>query len=134
MFQVTADWAKGYQWRFGNNYINGETNATLAVTNVTQANAGAYSVLLSNYTGFVTSSVATLTVYSTPAGQVSMLSANSGVVQVQVDGVPGMRYAIESSADLKDWIPVTNGIAPYTFEDTNASGSPRMFYRSVWNP
>jgi alpha-tubulin suppressor-like RCC1 family protein/nitrogen fixation protein FixH len=51
-----------YQWYFNNTALAGETSATLTLANVTAANAGEYTVKVSNGTGEITSAVATLTV------------------------------------------------------------------------
>jgi len=55
-----------YQWRFNSNPIAGATSASLSLTSVTSAQAGVYSVTVSNAAGSVTSTGATLTV-NTPA-------------------------------------------------------------------
>ena len=58
----------GYQWQQNSNNltdqgnISGSTTATLTLTNLTQADAGIYSVIISNAFGTVTSTNATLTV------------------------------------------------------------------------
>jgi glucuronoarabinoxylan endo-1,4-beta-xylanase len=50
-----------YQWFFnGTNSLSGATNATLVLTNANLANAGNYSVVVTNFAGSVTSSVASL--------------------------------------------------------------------------
>jgi len=51
-----------YQWQFNNVNINGATGASFTIPNVTNANAGAYRVIVSNTAGNVTSNPATLTV------------------------------------------------------------------------
>ncbi|MBE8724297.1 PQQ-dependent sugar dehydrogenase [Flavobacterium hungaricum] len=51
-----------YQWQFNNVNINGATAASYTIPNVTNANAGAYKVIVTNTAGNVTSNVATLTV------------------------------------------------------------------------
>lgn len=51
-----------YQWQFNNVNINGATAASFTIPNVTNANAGAYRVIVSNTAGNVTSNPATLTV------------------------------------------------------------------------
>jgi hypothetical protein len=67
-FSVVAAGAAplSYQWRFGGSPL-GATNASLTLTNVGFANAGAYSVIISNSAGTVTSSTAVLTVTYPPA-------------------------------------------------------------------
>jgi glucose/arabinose dehydrogenase len=51
-----------YQWQFNNVNITGATAATYTIPNVTNANAGAYKVVVTNTAGNVTSNPATLTV------------------------------------------------------------------------
>jgi hypothetical protein len=55
-----------YQWRFNGADIPGGTNATLLVTNLTPANEGAYSALVSDNIGPALSPAATLTVLTPP--------------------------------------------------------------------
>ncbi len=63
-FNVTASGAGtlGYQWFFGSTAISGATSATLSIPNAQPANAGSYSVTVTNSLGSVTSNTATLTV------------------------------------------------------------------------
>lgn len=51
-----------YQWKFGGTNISGATTSSLTLTNVQTANAGSYTVTVSNSVGSVTSNTATLTV------------------------------------------------------------------------
>jgi len=56
-----------YQWRFNGNFISAATNTSLFRTNVQFANAGGYSVIVSNAVGSITSGNALLTVNFAPA-------------------------------------------------------------------
>jgi hypothetical protein len=56
-----------YQWRKTDANLIGQTNATLALTNVTLNDSGNYNVVVSNPAGAITSAVATLTVVQIPA-------------------------------------------------------------------
>jgi pimeloyl-ACP methyl ester carboxylesterase len=53
-----------YQWLFNGQKLAGWTAASLSLTNVQFANAGGYSVVVTNTYGSVTSAVAQLTVYT----------------------------------------------------------------------
>jgi hypothetical protein len=55
-----------YQWQFGGAPIGGATGATLTITNAQTANAGSYTVVVSNSVTVVTSTVATLNVLLPP--------------------------------------------------------------------
>ena len=59
-----------YQWYRGATAITGATSATLTLASVTSADAGDYSVVVTNAYGFATSSSATLTVSAPSAGRV----------------------------------------------------------------
>ncbi len=67
-FRVTATGTAplAYQWRFNGTNLTGKTVSTLALTAVQFANAGPYSVVVSNVGGSVTSSPALLTVNPLP--------------------------------------------------------------------
>ncbi len=62
-----------YQWNKNGTPINGATSLVLALSNVTLAAAGDYTVTVSNGGGSVTSEPATLTVTEPPAGSDSAL-------------------------------------------------------------
>jgi hypothetical protein len=68
-FSVVAGGAPplSYQWQLNSNNIPGATGSSLVLTNVQFPNAGAYSVLVSNNVGAITSSAAILTVTYPPA-------------------------------------------------------------------
>jgi hypothetical protein len=55
-----------YQWLFNSSALSGATNPTLNLSSITTAQAGTYSVTVSNAAGSVTSSGATLTVNTPP--------------------------------------------------------------------
>lgn len=55
-----------YQWRYNEINIVGATNASLSLTNVQAANSGNYDVVVTNSSGSITSTIATLTVLVPP--------------------------------------------------------------------
>ena len=54
-----------YQWKLGGTNISGATSASYTIANVQSANAGSYTVTVTNSVGSVTSNAATLTVSAT---------------------------------------------------------------------
>jgi uncharacterized repeat protein (TIGR01451 family) len=68
LFTVNATGtALQYQWFFQNALLAGKTNATLVVSNVMAANAGAYAIVVSGRCGQPVTNSATLTVNQAPA-------------------------------------------------------------------
>jgi Ig-like domain-containing protein/immunoglobulin I-set domain protein/uncharacterized protein DUF642 len=67
-FSVTASGSGplSYQWRLNGAAVSGATSSTYTISNVQSAQAGGYSVVVSNSGGSVTSNTATLTVTQTP--------------------------------------------------------------------
>ncbi len=98
-FQVTAvaDVPLTYQWLFNGTNLAGATSDTLALTNVQLSQVGNYEVVVSDNTGSVTSSVATLsvllplTVTSWPANQTVAGGGNVNF-QISVQGAPPPTY------------------------------------------
>jgi len=68
-FSVMATGAPApvYQWSFNGGLILGATGSTLTLNSVQSANAGSYTVAVSNSLGSVTSNAATLTVNAAPS-------------------------------------------------------------------
>ena len=60
-----------YQWKFNGTDLAGATASSLTVTNVQPANAGPYTVVVSNAGGTITSAAATLTVTAAEATTVT---------------------------------------------------------------
>jgi hypothetical protein len=70
--------APTYQWRLNGSPISGATATTLSLTSVTTANAGDYTVVVTNDLGFTASSAATLTVTAAPTTPTTPSSPSSG--------------------------------------------------------
>ncbi|HLP76591.1 MAG TPA: immunoglobulin domain-containing protein, partial [Candidatus Paceibacterota bacterium] len=83
-FSVTATGTAplSYQWRFNNANLSGKTASSLTFNPVSTANAGNYSVVVSNSGGSVTSSVVSLTVV-VPVTPPSITSQPTSLVTTQ---------------------------------------------------
>jgi hypothetical protein len=88
-----------YRWRLGTTTLSGQTNSTLALTNVTGAQAGNYTVVISNFLGSVTSAVATLTISTgtgpsilTPPHDATVLAGGTTNFLVIAEGSPPLGY------------------------------------------
>jgi hypothetical protein len=108
---------------------------TLTLMNVSTAEAGNYTVTITDPYGSVTSSNVVLSVYPTAAATLGgcFLSTDNGF-QFQVVGVPGFNYAVQESTNLIDWVSLFTNSSPFTFVDTNATNFPQQFYRTLYTP
>ncbi len=126
-----------YQWQFSTADLAGKTNDTLIVTNVQSANAGDYTVVVSDMNGAITSVVATLTVLSPariitqPANLTASLFADA-TFRVTAAGVEPPSYQWRfNDGDLTGktnrTLTITNvqrtNVGNYSVVVTNDSGS-----------
>ncbi len=124
-----------YQWQFNGVNLEGATNVTLALTNVSAQNAGKYSCIASNSFGTVTNAGAMLKVLrSAPAFAGAFhLSSEGFVFQInQLDGHGDI--VIMTSTNLMEWAPIctnppVSGSLQYV--DPDAAKHPRRFYKAV---
>ena len=129
-----------YHWYFNTNtLVPNATNSVLTLTNVQGTNAGAYSVIVSNTVGFITSTNALLAVTSTtPAPpQLSTPAYTNGSFNLTVSGDAGHDYIIQTSTNLSDWESIyTNPMPtlPFLWNDSGASNFSRRFYRIQVGP
>jgi len=125
-----------YRWYFNQtNLITGETNYSLVLSNVTTGQSGSYSVTVSNYYGSITSSPATLLVYTSTVPALSFPGFTSNnQLQLSITGVTGFNYAVEASTNLSDWASLTTNVSPFIFVDTDAGNFAQRFYRAVYLP
>ncbi len=115
-----------YQWLFnGTNFLPAATNATLTLTGLTPANAGNYSVIVTNYLGSTTSSVAPLTLQSAPS---ITLVANDGLGYSSFDAQTDSGGLAQANWQGGQW-PAANYnyfTGPYTLR-TPANGGSTAF-------
>ena len=130
-----------YQWLQGgtNAPYPGANSATLSITNVQAADAGVFSVIVSNGTDSVTSSNATLTVIVPSAPTYSGAAALNGSrnLQFSFNGTSGADYRVWASTNIAltpiigAWTQVgsgTFGVSPATFTDLQTTNYPNRFY------
>jgi hypothetical protein len=122
-----------YQWYFNNAPVSSATGATLTLSQITTAAAGAYFVTVTNTAGSVTSSIVQLSVYDT-AEPILTIDYTNGNALVQLTGVPTYTYLIQGSSNLVDWVPLQTNSAPFTFTETNAVQYNSRYYRGIYQP
>jgi hypothetical protein len=126
----------GYQWNFNGLLLPGATSPALTLTNVQMAQAGGYSVLVTNIAGSVTSVAASLTValptVTLAVDSTAALSPTGFTFQVSVP--TGLTYVIQASSDFQTWTPIATNVSATgsdTFTDPAAANNPIQFYRTV---
>ena len=127
-----------YRWRFNGTNIANATNASLTVISPQTTNAGNYSVVLSNFMGAVTSSIATLTIIPPlPAQFQSATLLPDGTLQLIFNGDSAWSYTVETSTNLVSWTTLTNlTSASGIFNVTTGAvtNNPCRFYRARSGP
>ncbi len=76
---VASGTTLSYQWRKDDLEIFGATGSSYALTNVTEAQAGAFTVVVTNFVGSVTSSIATLNIGHAPVLTSSPVSQSNSI-------------------------------------------------------
>jgi hypothetical protein len=114
-----------YQWRYGGTNLPGANSATSSLFNVQLAQAGGYSVVVTNSSGQATSATATLTVncgYTLSASSASFVSTG-GADSVNVISAGGCTWTVSG---VPAWATVTGGNA--------GSGNGTVSYTVASNP
>ena len=127
-----------YQWLKNGTNLDGATSSTLSLTNVQEADAGIYTVLVSNVAGTTASSGAALEVVKPAPPLLSGISlAGDGSVRFSISGTEGLGYRVWASTNVAltpvpdTWILLTNDIfggGPIVFTDPSASAFSQRFY------
>ena len=133
---VTGTGPLFYQWSFYGTNLAGATNAWLTVTNVQMAQAGSYTIQVTNSAGsvassanlIVTTSVITLTTINGTS------PTTSGGYAFQITLPAGSTYVVLACSDLQNWIPIATNVAAtgsIVFTDVFATNYNARFYRAL---
>jgi hypothetical protein len=134
-----------YQWLFNGAPMDGATHSFLILTNVQSANAGSYTVMITNQWGSAVSQPAMLSVNSaiqpninanTPPSlllpSLEMLDLGVPLVSVNVTNINVVN--IEWSSNCLTWtklLTLTNNGGVLYFADPDAVNCPQRFYRAM---
>lgn len=131
-----------YQWFFNGTPLNGATQSTLTLTEVSKQRSGLYSVQVGSASGIQQSASAVLVVrglqqleapQSLPGGGVRLTFGDQNGEAISAPNAT--RYAVESSTDLVHWTPIET--APVLIDgrlvlrDPTASISGNQFFRVI---
>jgi hypothetical protein len=135
-FSVTAAGSApfSYQWAFEGAPIAGATKSTLTLTGVQAANAGHYSVVVTNDISSITSSNALLTVTAGPP-HLQIAQSGGNVIVSWTNAVPGTTYRVQYKSDLANptWNNLTPDVVPSssTASKPDTLGAGPRFYRVI---
>ncbi len=121
-----------FQWYKGTNLLLGATNSFLRLQSVTLADAGVYTLTVSNCLGTTNTLPATLSVISG-----MQLDTYAGItIQGQVGATCQIQYCYDLS-NSNNWTPLTNLTLPtatYFWVDPTPARSQKRFYRAFLTP
>lgn len=136
---ATGNGSLGYQWYFnGAIALAGATNLSLTVTNAQAANAGNYTVVVTDLTGAVTSSVAWLNINDSFQPVISSLKvpAGQGSLTLAGTGAASQSYVLLMASNLAPpvtWVPLftnaANDAGAIRFTTLKIGNVSHVFYR-----
>ena len=125
-----------YQWRLNGTNIAGATSSSYTRNNAQAIHAGNYSVVVTNSSGSVTSSIALLTLTPTQPLQFTLISLLPyGRVQIGLSGEAGFNLQLRTSTNLTTWSVLTNLANPsgsLSFTDAPPASVSNQFYRAQY--
>ena len=127
-----------YQWQRGGTNLPNATSQNLLVTNAQPADAGTYSVVITNAIGQPAAFSATLgVVVPAPVLTQTRMLPGGTIEIVLLQLINQQSYAMEISSNLVDWTVLETFVATgssKTFTDATATQAKQRFYRARWNP
>jgi hypothetical protein len=134
------DWvpAPSVQWRFNDVPIPGATNSTLLLTDFDVPQAGAYSVVLSNFAGVASATMAHVFQFGPPVLHIE-LQMPAATLDAVILGSSDETFALESATELSGpWSAVATNFDfhfPLLYTNTDVMGETQQFFRVIpWPP
>ena len=128
--------ALAYQWRLNGTNIASATSSSYTRIGAQVSHAGNYSVVVTNTSGSVTSSAASLTLTPTQPLQFTDISRLAdGRVKLGVSGEAGFNVQFRTSTNLTSWLVLTNLTNPsgsLSFTDAPPVSVSNQFYRAQY--
>lgn len=139
---VTASNATGYQWSFAGSVVPGETGSALLISNARRTNNGVYSVAVTGPGGTVTTNALLHVIVPQRIQTIQQLAEGSIRLLFRDEdaGLPTdlARLEVHSTTNLRAPITWTTNASLFAFtngfvqfEDAQASGGHRRFYRII---
>jgi len=122
-----------FQWLASGSILLGANTSTMTLNNIQLADAGPYSIVLSNFTGSVTGMVANVTVV-VPLDLMLTKVQTNGTSEFRLTGTASHGFVLQASTNLANWLPLftnpTPGV-PLNFLDVTSTNFPMRFYRAM---
>jgi hypothetical protein len=122
-----------FQWLGNGSILLGANNSTMTLNNIQLADAGPYSIVLSNFTGSVTGMVANVTVV-VPLDLMLTKVQTNGSSEFRLTGTASHGFVLQASTNLANWLALftnpTPGVA-LNFLDVTSTNFPMRFYRAI---
>lgn len=135
-FTVAANNALAYQWRFNAANISSATTTSYTVTNAQPANAGGYSVVVTNAGGTAVSATASLAVVVPAFAMKNFQVQTNGTFHFEFSGTANQTYSLWTSTNLVQWqqIGFSTQDTPGQYEanDPAATNYSSRFYELRW--
>jgi hypothetical protein len=124
-------WPLSYQWQFNNTDISGATNALLIISNAQPADAGFYSLSVTNSLGTSSTQGANLTVLPKQTVILAQtLALTNGQASFLAAGPAGLVWSVQGSTNLFDWFDLatlTNNSGTMSFTEPVSSYAQRYY-------
>lgn len=122
-----------YQWFFNSALLTGATNNAFVRSNAQPADAGIYSLVVSNIAGLVETNASLTIKAPAPLWMESITALPDGRMALVITGAPGFSYSVERTTNFSTWEQVTNLPNPTgvsSFIDAQATNNSQGFYRA----
>jgi hypothetical protein len=141
-----------YRWVLERPPAFTESNAVAPMTTVqivysiSCSTDGSFNLQEFNWTAYVPANTNSVFGFSETADQYSVsfvtatmppaldTQSSTNGFRLVLAGVPGENYVIETSTNLRNWIPLATNTSPFSFLDTNTTGFSSKFYRGKLFP
>lgn len=130
---ATGNPAPSYRWFFNSVPISGATSSAYVRSNAQLADAGTYSLVVSNAAGTAATNASLSVLPAALLWMQSITPLPDGRMALVITGEPGYPYSVERTTNFSTWEQITNLPNPTgvsSFIDDQTTNNSRGFYRA----